>query len=196
MNYYDLPKFKVRLIHSITENEIPILIKNVLSKWDSNRELIEFTRGFCTKFPKREIKFEEKELITKLNIYHTEIHFDSEKEGQDIALLISLINNEIIKLKNLPIIQNNYITLYVLTMYQPLDEKYLNEINIANKLYKENIQFTKPVNGFIYYIKFKINNYIFINDYEEKYINKILGEIYYTQNIIREKELIYNEPNY
>ena len=81
-------------------------------------------------------------------------------------------------------------------MYQPLDEKYLNEINIANKLYKENIQFTKPVNGFIYYIKFKINNYIFINDYEEKYINKILGEIYYTQNIIREKELIYNDPNY
>jgi len=194
--YYDLPKFKVRLIHPIIENDIPVLIQNVLSKWNSNRPLIEFTRGFCTTSPKREIKFEEKEIITKLNIFHTIVHFDSEREGKDIAILISLINDEIIKLKNLDIVQNNFITLYVKTMYQPLDVQYLDKINTDHKLYEEKIQFTKPVDGFINYIKFKINNYIFIDDEEEEYINKILGEIYYTQNILREKEEIYKGPNY
>ena len=196
MNYYNLPKFKVRLIHPIIENDIPLLIKNVLSKWNYNRPLIELTRGFCTTSPKREIKFEEKVLIKKINIYHTIVHFDKDREGEDIAILISLINNEIIKLKNLSIVPNNYITLYVKTMYQPLHVKYLDKINIDNKLYEENIQFTKPVDGFINYIKFKINYDIFINDKEEEYINKILGEIYYTQNIIRDKEEIYNDPNY
>jgi len=196
MDFYDLPKFKVRLIHPIIEKDIPLLIQNVLMQWNSNRPLIEFTRGFCTTSPKREIRFEEKKLIKKINIYHTIVHFDSEREGEDIAILISLINIEILKMKNLDIVQNKYIKLYVKTMYQPLDVKYLDKINTEKKLYEQDIQFTKPVNGFINYVKFKINNHIFIDDKEEEFINKILGEIYYTQNIIREKEEIYNDPNY
>ena len=196
MNYYNLPKFKVRLIHPIIENDIPLLIKNVLSKWNYNRPLIELTRGFCTTSPKREIKFEEKVLIKKINIYHTIVHFDKDREGEDIAILISLINNEIIKLKNLSVKPNNYITLYVKTMYQPLDVQYLEIINKKHKLYEQEIQFTKPIDGFINYVKFKINNDIFINDTEEEFIHKILGEIYYTQNIIRDKEQVYNDPNY
>jgi len=204
--FENLPFIKVELITSIFENEIENISNIVMNYNLFERPLIKINRGFCLSQPKREIVFSpvENNKISTLEIKHNQLHFDPEREGSEICILVKLINKTISNLRDIFFNENFYNIIHIKLYQRQLKKKYLNiiidniiqvfakdDIDIIYNDYKlEIIQYiNRPIyidfiveNDVINYIKFYGQNDTLINNEEEDIINKLLGLIYYKIN--------------
>lgn len=203
------PLIKIKLPTKISPNIIQTILEYI--EQNSQFNLIRLNRGFRLANPKREIHFSEPKygFVKTLDIYHNEIHFDPEIEGLHLAIIIKMVKHYIIQhyMMEPELInkQKNENEIYVKLYHDPVPEKLIsrvitridssdleNIIKLKNGFRYNNMKLTfrKPKNNHVYYMKCKVQNYLLIDEEEEKTINRIRTLVWYSYMTIKQSDEI------